>query len=94
MTMNAPATRVQLFAVLSLCAIMLIGAGILSAVASLSERAIPSTQAVLQHGIETTWPSESGENRLWTLGGDDFRPWLQSHVAAVSAAQGVLPMKR
>jgi hypothetical protein len=54
----------------------------------------PFPQQFAAHSIETTWRSALGDERVCTLSSSaDFRPWLEAHVAAVTEAQRVLPVK-
>lgn len=89
--MNSPVTRIQVFAVWALCALMAIGTLGYVSLRRVEDR---PTQVVLgAHGIETTWPSASGENRLWSLSSSrsDFHPWIAEHLTALAAAQEALP---
>ena len=90
--MNAPATRIQLFAVLSLSAIMLLCGMIYVALTTFSNRA-PEPAIVGGHGIETTWPSARGENRLWSIssGARDPQLWIDEHIAMLDVAQRAMP---
>lgn len=90
--MNSPVTRIQVFAVWALCAIMLIGGLIYVSMLNLGDHLALQAQ-VGGHGIETTWPSARGENRLWSLssGGRDPRAWIEEHIATLEAAQQAMP---
>lgn len=94
--MNSPVTRIQVFAVWALCAIMLLGTIGAVVLLRLDGRLPETPQQIDRHGIETTWPSAIGENRLWSIGtnGSDFTPWLAQHVAAVTQAQRLMPLTR
>ena len=94
--MNSPVTRIQVFAVWALCALMLLGAGGFMMLSKIDDR-LPTEPIVVHggHGIETSWPSALGDHRLWSASGSDSgTDWLDMHITMFKAAQERLPIKR
>jgi hypothetical protein len=95
-TMNSTLTRVQAFAVLSLSTMLLFGGlGVLLLWTLNKNVGTPTAQLPVTHGIETSWHSSTGSERVWSFTGPgDFHPWLDEHVAAVTEAQRLLPKEK
>lgn len=91
--LNTTVTRVQLFAIVALCALMLLGWLTLRALEQLPAAPVVVTGG---HGIETTWPSALGDNRLWSLssGARGDRTWIDEHLATLQVAQEKMPPTR
>jgi hypothetical protein len=89
--MNSTLTRVQAFVVVALCAVLLLGGlGVLL----LQQMSVTHEEPLIVggHGIETSWTSDKGRQRLWSVStSGDYRGWIDDHIAALSVAEAALP---
>lgn len=89
-------TRLQFFVVVALIVMMGFGLGGLLELNKLVEK--PSFGTVMSasvSGIETSWHSRFGGERVWTISAsDDYKVWMQDHVAVITEAQRLLPMEK
>jgi hypothetical protein len=87
-------TRLQFFVIVALLVIMVFGGLGLRSLDRIADRRElePLTVAPI-HGIETSWRSNRGDHRIWSITGTstDYHAWLDDHVAAFTAAQQILP---
>lgn len=85
---NSTLTRVQAFAVVALMALLVCGGVAISMLGKISEPTVALTR-----GIETSWPSDLGNNRLWSfcIVGESNKSWISDHVAALTIAQEIMP---
>lgn len=92
MNPNAPLTRVQAYAVLALTIVLIFGGLGVLLLWSLNREVEQPSMPPIVHGIETSWRSAQGAERVWSINGPgDYRPWLAEHVALVTEAQRLLP---
>ncbi len=87
--MNSTLTRVQAFAIVALCVLLVFGGIVLIQLQKISDDAPSASYA---NGIETSWRSASGAHRLWSLNdGATTADWLDGHIAAFIEAEKLLP---
>lgn len=86
-------TRLQQFVVGALVVMLAFGGLGVYLLEQVSDRLIETPMVAGIHGIETSWRSDRGAHRVWTIipRGSDYKPWLAEHVAAFTEAQRQLP---
>ncbi len=92
--LNTTVTRVQLYAVVGIAILLVLGWRGVVLLQDMNDSGVALTPTVTAaHGIETTWRSEQGGHRLWSLtaGRSDYRPWVEEHIAAFKTAEELLP---
>lgn len=89
-TMNSTLTRVQAFVVVAMMILLAFGGVALGTLGKISDRPIAAVQA---HGIETSWHSDMGIHRIWSITSLErgVTPWLEDHVAAAKEAERLMP---
>jgi len=94
--MNTPLTRIQAFEVLALCVILCFGALGVMLLQKMNDKPLDqSTTVTAAHGIETSWHSDKGAHRLWSLtASEDYPHWIQDHISAFTEAQRQLPIEK
>lgn len=88
-------TRIQFVVVALLVAILLVGLWGARTFGEFRDKLPENVFARRSiHGIETTWRSAAGANRVWSVAGEaeNYHDWLEEHAAVVDLAQARFPL--